>query len=90
MYQLDSEKVEEQIANILWIEKEREFRENIYFCFIACTRAFDWVYHNKWWKSLREMRIPDHLTCLLRNLYARQEQLESYVEPLTGSKLKKE
>ena len=64
----------DQIANIHWIiEKAREFQENIYFCFIDCAKAFDCVDHNKLWKILKEMRIPDHLTWLLRNLYARQE-----------------
>ena len=63
-----------QIANIRWImEKAREFQKNIYFCFIDCAKAFDCVDHNKLWKILKEMGIPDHLTCLLRNLYARQE-----------------
>ena len=60
----------DQIANIRWImEKAREFQKNIYFCFIDYAKAFDWVDHNKWWKILKEMGIPDHLTCLLRNLY---------------------
>ena len=64
----------DQIANILWIiEKAREFQKNIYFCFIDYTKAFDCVDHNKLWKILKEMEIPDHLTCLLRNLYAGQE-----------------
>ena len=64
----------DQIANIRWImEKEREFQKNIYFCFIDYAKAFDCVDHNKLWKLLREMGIPDHLSCLLRNLYARQE-----------------
>ena len=64
----------DQIANIRWImEKEREFQENTYFCFIDYTKAFYCVDHNKLWKILKEMRIPDHLTCLLRNLYAGQE-----------------
>ena len=59
----------DQIANILWIlEKAREFEKNIYFCFIGYAKAFDCVNHNKLWKILREMGIPDHLTCLLRNL----------------------
>ena len=63
-----------QIANIHWIiEKTREFQKNIYFCFIDYTKAFDYVDHNKLWKILKEMGIPDHLTCLLRNLYASQE-----------------
>ena len=60
-----------QIANICWIiEKAREFEKNIYFCFIDYVKAFDCVYHNKPWKILKEMGIQDHLTCLLRNLYA--------------------
>jgi len=64
----------DQIANICWIiEKAREFQKNIYFCFIDYTKAFDCVDHNKLWKILKEMGIPDHLTCLLRNLFAGQE-----------------
>ena len=64
----------DQIANIRWImEKAREFQKNIYFCFIDYAKAFDCVDHNKLWKILKEMGIPDHLTCLLRNLYAGQE-----------------
>ena len=63
-----------QIANIRWIiEKARELQKNIYFCFIDYAKAFDCVDHNKLWKILQEMGIPDHLTCLLRNLYAGQE-----------------
>ena len=64
----------DQIANIHWImEKAREFQKNIYFCFIDCAKAFDCVDHNKLWKILKEMGIPDQLTCLLINLYAGQE-----------------
>ena len=64
----------DQIANIHWIiEKAREFQKNIYFCFIAYTKAFDLVDHNKLWKILKEIEIPDHITCLMRNLYAVQE-----------------
>ena len=64
----------DQIANICWItEKAREFQKNIYFCFIDYAKAFDCVDHKKLWKILQEMGIPDHLTCLLRNLYAGQE-----------------
>ena len=64
----------DQIANIHWIiEKAREFQKNIYFCFTDYAKAFDCVDHNKLWKILKEMGIPDHLTCLLRNLYAGQE-----------------
>ena len=64
----------DQIANIRWImEKAREFQKNTYFCFIDYAKAFDCVDHNQLWKILKEMGIPDHLTCLLRNLYAGQE-----------------
>ena len=73
MFKLVLEKAEE-IANIRWImEKAREFQKNIYFCFIDYAKAFDCVYNNELWKILKEMGIPDHLTCLLRNLYAGQE-----------------
>ena len=64
----------DQIANIHWIiEKAREFQKNIYFCFIDYTKAFDCADHSKLWKILQEMGLPDHLTCLLSNLYAGQE-----------------
>ena len=64
----------DQIANIRWIiNKAREFQKNIYFCFIDYANAFDCVDHTKLWKILKEMGIPDHLNCLLRNLYAGQE-----------------
>ena len=64
----------DQIVNICWIiKKAGDFQKNIYFCFIDYAKAFDCVDHNKLWKSLQEMGIPDHLTCLLRNLYAGQE-----------------
>ena len=64
----------DQIANIHWIiEKAREFQKNIYFCLIDYAKALDCVYHNKLWKILKEMGIPDHVTCLLRNLYECQE-----------------
>ena len=76
-FKLDLEKAEEpeiQIANICWIiEKEREFQKNTHFCFIDYAKAFDCVDHSKLWKILQEMGITDHLTCLLRNLYAGQE-----------------
>ena len=78
-----------QIANICWImEKAREFQKNIYFCFVDYyAKAFDCVDHNKLWKILKEMGIPDHLTCLLRNLYAGQKaMLELGMEQQTGSK----
>ena len=77
MFKLDLEKAEEPddpVANIHWIiEKAREFQKNIYFGFIDYTKAFDCVDHNKLWKIFQEMGLPDHLTCLLRNLYAGQE-----------------
>ena len=64
----------DQIANIHWIiKKAREFHKNIYLCFINSAKAFDCVDHNKLWKALKKMGIPDHLTCLLRNLYVGQE-----------------
>ena len=72
----------DQIANIRWImEKAREFQKNISFCFIDYAKAFDCVDHNKLWKTVKEMEIPDHLTCLLRNLYMiRKQQLELDME----------
>ena len=85
----------DQISDIHWIiEKAREFQKNIYFCFIDYAKAFDCVDHNKLWRMFKEMVIPDHVTCLLRNLYAGQEicmqvKLELYLEQ-TGSKLGKE
>ena len=74
----------DQIANIHWImEKAKEFQKNIYFCFIDYAKAF----HNKLWKILKEMEIPDHLICLLRNLYAGQEAtIELDMEQHSGSK----
>ena len=77
----------DQIANICWImEKQESSRKNIYFCFIGYAKAFDRVDHNQLWKILKEMGIPDHLTCLLRNLYAGQEATELDMEQQTGSK----
>ena len=74
MFKLDLEKADDKIANIQWIiEKASEFQKIIYFCFIDYAKAFDWVNHNKLWKILQKMGIPDHLTCLLRNLYAGQK-----------------
>ena len=71
----------DQIANICWIiEKAKEFQKNIYSCFIDYAKAFDCMDHNKLWKILKEMGIPDHPTCLLRNLYAGQESTEPYME----------
>ena len=86
MFQWDLEKAEEpdyprQIANIRWIiEKAREFQKNIYFCFIDYAKTFNFVDQNKLWKILKELGIPDHLTCLLRNLYAGQEATEPKME----------
>ena len=77
MFKLDLGKdrgTRDQIANIHWIiKKAKEFHKNIYFCFIDYTKGFDCLDHNKLWKILKDMGIPDHLTCLLRNLYAGQE-----------------
>ena len=76
MFKMGLEKAGEldQIANIHWIiEKAREFQKNVYFCFTEYAKAFDCVDHNQLWKNLQEMGIPDHLTCLLRNLYVGQE-----------------
>ena len=77
----------DQIANICWIiEKAREFQKNMYFCFIDYAKASVCVDHHKLWKILKEMGIPDHLTCLLRNLYVGQkQQLELDMEQQTGS-----
>ena len=90
MFKLDLEKAEEperdQIANIRWIiEKARELQKNIYFCFLDYAKAFDCVDHNKLWIILKEMGISDHLTCLLRNLYAGQEETELDMEKWTSS-----
>ena len=78
----------DQIANIRWIiEKGREFQKNICFCFIDYAKAFDCVDQNKLWTILKEMGIPDHLTCLWRNLYAGQEAMvRTGHEQQTGSK----
>ena len=78
----------DQIANISWIiEKAREFQKNIYFCFIDYAKAFDCVDHNKLWKILKEMGIPDHLICLWEIcMQVRKQQLELDMEQQTGSK----
>ena len=77
----------DQIAHIQWIiEEATEFQKSIYFCFTDYAKAFDYVDHNKLWKILKEMGIPDHLTDLLRNLYAGQEATELDMEQQTGSK----
>ena len=82
----------DQIANIFWImEKAREFQKNIYFCFIDYAKALDYVDHNKQWKIRKKMGIPDHLTCLLRNLYAgHEETVRTGHGKQTGSKSEKE
>ena len=82
----------DQIANICWIiNKAREFQKNIYFCFIDYAKAFDCVDHNKLWKILQEMGVPEYLTCLLRNLYAGQEAtVRTGHGTQIGSKLEKE
>ena len=82
----------DQIANIRWImEKAREFQKNIDFCFMDYAKAFDCVDHNKLWNILKEIQIPDHLTCLLRNLYVGQEAtVRTGHEQQTGSKSGKE
>ena len=94
MFKLDFRKgrgTRDQIVSIRWlIKKAREFQKNIYFCFIYYNKAFDCVDHNKLWKVLQEMGIPDNLTCLLRNLYASQEATVLDMEQWTGSKLGKE
>ena len=90
MFQLDLEKLEEpeiKLPTSIGLSKKREFKKKIYWCFIDYAKVFDCVGHNKLWKILQEMGIADHLTCLLRNLYAGQrQQLESDMEQQTGSK----
>ena len=91
MFKMDLEKEEEPeiklATSVGLLKKIREFQENIYFCFIDYAKAFDCVDHNKAWKILQEMGIPDHLTCLLRNLYAGQEAtVRTGHEQQTGSK----
>ena len=82
-----SREIRDPIANICWIiKKAREFQKNIYFCFTNYAKAFHCVVHSKLWKILQEMRIPDHLNCFLRNLYASQEVTELDMEQQTGSK----
>ena len=81
----------DQIANICWIiKKTQAFQKNIYFCFSDYVKVFDCVDHNKLWNILKEMGIPDHLNCPLRNLYVGQEVTELDMEQLSGSKLGKE
>ena len=76
MFKLDLEKAEEpkiKLPTSAGSWKKQEFQKNIYFCFLGCAEAFDCMDHNKLWKILKQMGIPDHLTCLMRNLYAGQE-----------------
>ena len=94
MFKLVFEKAEEPEIKLptsagSW-KKPREFQKNIYFCFIDYAKAFDYVDHNKLWKILKEMEIPDHLTCLLRNLYKGQEAIELDMEQWSNSKSGKE
>ena len=82
-----------QVANIHWlIEKTKEFQKNIYLCFIDYAKAFDSLDHNKLWKALKVIGIPDHLNCLLRNLYAGREATvrKASMEQLIGARLRKE
>ena len=91
LYHLGTIWTRDQITNIHWIiDKAREFQKNIFFCFIDYAKAFASVDHNQLWKILKEMGIPDHLTCLLRNLYAGKEETELDIEQQTGSKSGKE
>ena len=90
MFKLDFKKAEEpeiKLPKSAGSLKKQEFQKNIYFCFLDYAKAFDCVDHNKLWKILKEMGIPEHLTCLLRNMYAGQkQQLELDMEQQTGSK----
>ena len=89
MFKLDFKKAEEpeiKLPIFAGSSKKQEFQKNIYFCFIDYAKAFDCVDHNKLWQILKEMGIPDHLTCLLRNLYASLEETELDMEQQTGSK----
>ena len=94
MFKLVLEKAEEPEIKLPTsagsLNKAREVLKNMYFCFIDYAKAFDCVDHNKLWKILKEMGIPNHLTCLLRNLYACQEATEPDMEQQTGSKSGKE
>ena len=84
MFKLVLEKAEELKLSTFADHRKREFQKNIYFCLIDYAKAFECVDHNKLWKILKGMGIPDHLTCLLRNLYAGQEELD--MEQWSGSK----
>ena len=83
----NAEEPEIKLSTSVGLSKKREFQKNIYFCFIDYAKAFDCMDPNKLWKILKEMGIPDHLTCLLRNfMQARKQQLELDMEEQTGSK----
>ena len=89
MFKLVLEKAEEpeiKLPTSTWSWKKQDFQKNIYFCFFDYAKAFDCVDHNKLWKNLKKMGIPDLLTCLLRNLYADQEATELDIEQQPGSK----
>ena len=93
MFKLNLEKTEKpeiKLPTSNGSSKKREFQKNIYFCFIDYTQAFDCVDNNKLWKILQGMGLPDHLTCLLRNLQVKKQQLELDMEQQTGSKSGKE
>ena len=94
MFKLNLEKTEKpeiKLPTSNGSSKKREFQKNIYFCFIVYAKVFDCVDHSKLWKKfLKEMAIPDHLTCLLRNLQVKKQQLELDMEQQTGSRLGKE
>ena len=93
MFQLDLEKTEEpeiKLPTLMDHQKIKRVSENIDFCFIDCTKALDYVDHNNLWKILKEMGTPDHLTCLLRNMYAGQKATVRTVRTWTGSKSGKE
>ena len=93
MFKLDLEKAEEpeiKLPTMLYHQKSKRVPENIHFCFIDYAKAFDYVDHNKLWKVLKEMGIPDHLTCFLRNMYTGQAATELDMEQQTGSKSGKE
>ena len=93
MFKLDLKRQRNQISNcqhLLDHQKAKEFQKNIYFCFIDYAKAFDCVGHDKLWKIIKEMGIPDHLTCFLRNLYKDQEAIEFDMEQWSNSKSGKE
>ena len=92
-FKLDLEKAEEpeiKLPTSVGSSKKWKLQKNIYFCFIDYTKAFDCVDHNKLWKILKEMGIPDHLTCLLRNMHVKKQQLEPYMVQVNGLRLRKQ